>query len=238
MKFFFAALIALSATIAHADQMKLAELDIACVEDGVSHPKSFGMMSNVSGSEVILDGKIYSDKQLVGGTEGGDPYLQAVNNSGGYNITISGGDFQKAFDGAPVKNGTAKAFVDLFGKGYKYSATCTGRFGFSPMSSALPTMPAIPPGKTVTPPCVPNLLRAATILTAAAEDLAKLKKDHIDLAQSVTCEQIKPGVVEYLFNFTTCGNCLPKDAELRVEQDETPTYRDGPPIYKKQLIYK
>lgn len=237
MKFFFATLIAFSATIAHADMIKMANLDVFCTEDGVAYPKVLRVVSSSAGSEVTIDINTFKDGQLTGGTEGGDPYLQTVNNAGGYNITISGGDFQKAFEGTAVKSGRAKAFVDYFNQRKKFHATCVGSYEFTPMPSALPAMPPIPPGKTVTP-CVPDLLRAATILTAAAEELATLKKDHIDLTQSVTCEQIKPGVVEYLFNFNNCGMCLPKKAELRVEQDETPMYRDGPSIYKKQLTYK
>ena len=239
MKYLIAIGLALSATIAHADQIKLASMDMDCVEDGVSKPVKFSLMSSPLGSEVILDGKLYEADQLTGGTEGGDPYLQTVNNNGGYNITISGGDFQKAFESGVMVTGTAKASVNLFKKVHQFTATCTGRFDFSPMPSALPSMPAISPAKTVTATCVPDARRVSSLLMAATDELMQMKAEKITLGTNVTCEQIDKGVVEYQFTYINCGLCFPlKTGVLTVQQDERPMYADGSPIYKKNLTYK
>ncbi len=224
---------------AQAEVAKHANLDIQCTQDGIAYPKVIDIVSNSTGSTVTLFGQTYNDRQLVGVTEGGDPYLQAVDNTGGYNITIAGGDFQKAFEGTAVKLGSAKASVNLFKLGEQFSATCVGSYEFTPMRSALPVVPGrpIPPLTPGPPPsaCVVDPVRMSTILMAATPELESIKKAHMTSATAVTCQQIAPGVVEYQFVFRTCGRCLPSSAMLKVQQDETPTYADGAPTYVKTV---
>ncbi len=232
MKLFLAALLVFgTATEAHADMAKLAVLSIACEEDGVPKGKWFSITSGASGSEVVMKGQSYKDQQLVGGTEGADPYLQAVNNAGGYNITVSGGDFEKAFIGGPVKNGKAKASVNLFNEGVQFDATCVGSFEFTAMPSALPPV-ARPP---VVATCQLTPEGTATALLHSATELAKIRKAHLVAASKVTCTAVSPGVTQYDFVFESCGMCPPGRANLTVTEDLTPTYRDGAAIYVKSL---
>lgn len=235
MTMFLAALLVFgTATVAQADMAKLAVLNIACEEDGVPKGKWFSITSDASGSEVVINGLSYKDQQLVGGTEGGDPYLQAVNNVGGYNITVSGDDFKKAFSGGPVKNGKAKASVNLFNTGVQFDATCVGSFEFTAMPSALPPI-ARPP---VVATCQLTPEGTATALLHSGAELAKIRKARLVASSKVTCTAVSPGITQYDFVFESCGMCLPGRANLTVTEDLTPTYRDGAAIYIKALQFQ
>ncbi len=129
MKNFFAVFLILCTSIlAKADLIGKAVLDITCTSD--ENPKVIKIISKAEGSSVEVNGLIVNeDEQLMGGTEGGDPYLQAVG--GGYNITLVGGDFQTAFyDRTTIENGTAKAYVNAYDINESYKATCIGKYSF------------------------------------------------------------------------------------------------------------
>ncbi len=115
----------MGAVQAHADMMKPATLDLTCTSEG--NPV-IQIKSKQSGASVTVDGeKILEGEQLIAGTEGGPAYLQAVD--GGYNITLSGGDFLRAFDGdLTIAEGEAKANVWTEEK--TYVVVCKGLFSF------------------------------------------------------------------------------------------------------------
>lgn len=119
------ALISLASLIAQADEMKSATLNLVCKS---SQPvATFRVVSDRDGGVVFLGGnKIIQNRQFIGGTEGGDPYLQEVKN--GYNFTIEGGDFKKAFYGAPVLKGSAPFLVIT--SSTRYKGVCKGSFSF------------------------------------------------------------------------------------------------------------
>lgn len=114
--------------VAHADQMAPAVLDLTCKSETSS--KVIKITSDSSGAIVkVNDHEILKTRQLIAGTEGGPPYLQAVG--GGYNITISGGDFQTAFDqGLEIAKGTVTARVNAYDVNENFNAVCTGLISF------------------------------------------------------------------------------------------------------------
>jgi len=118
----------LGAQFAHADMMKPATLDIIC--KGANDVRSFRVVSNANGAAIALNGtKVWQTAdQLIAGTEGGPAYVQAVG--GGYNITISGGDFDKAFNASStIRNGKAPASIwDKTNRTVR--ALCTGLYSF------------------------------------------------------------------------------------------------------------
>ncbi len=121
-----------------ADLMKPATLDITCVEQRApGTPRTIKIVSSSKGSSVTLNGRTTKGEQLIGGSEGGAPYLQAVSNIGGYNITISGGSFEKAIlQSVTILKGQASASVSLFGvfgadsASSEFDALCSGKFSF------------------------------------------------------------------------------------------------------------
>ena len=112
---------------AHADMIKPATLNLVCTSP--RDARVFKIISNQQGSLVTVNGaQILRSGQLTGGTEGGAPYLQAVG--GGYNITISGGDFEKAFyASSAIAHGKATASIsDPANRSLK--AICNGLYSF------------------------------------------------------------------------------------------------------------
>lgn len=113
---------------ANADMVKPAFLGLVCVVEA-EHTKIV-ISSDSSGSILIVDDKLVAEKEfeLTAGTEGGSPYLQFVD--GGYNVTISGGDFEKAFYDSSLRflNGSTNANVWHGGK--TKSAKCRGIIAF------------------------------------------------------------------------------------------------------------
>jgi hypothetical protein len=111
MKAFYVLSMILGSVAAYADLIKPATLDVTCTSSSVSDRRLIRIVSNDQGSTVTLNGKIIMQQgQLTAGTEGGPAYLQAVG--GGYNITISGGDFDKAFNASStIRQGKAPATI-------------------------------------------------------------------------------------------------------------------------------
>ena len=186
------------------------------------------------GSVVTLNGATYPGEQLSGGTEGGDPYLQAVNNAGGYNITMSGGDFTNAFNGVAVANGRVSLYVDFFNEHKYFEATCVGSFSFSRMPSMLPPGARVLPAPSV---CKVTPQGITTVLLSNSDSLLELKKANLYQGQSVSSENTDQGVKTFEVKFSTCGNCLSKNAVLTITQDLRPTFRDGAPIYTSRIQY-
>ena len=80
--------------------------------------------------------------------------------------------------------------------------------------------------------------QVATVLVNSTEQLAELKKNYLNQSRmEPSCRKIEEGVTEFTFEFTTCGNCLPKSAKLTVVQDIRPSHVDGPIKYDHTLIY-
>ena len=121
---------------AFADMIKPADLIITCVEQRApATPRTFKIISSRTGSSVTFNGRTVNDEQLTAGSEGGAPYLQAVSNQDGYNITISGGSLEKAFNqSTTIAKGQAVASVSLFSPNAsqptEFSAICSGSFSF------------------------------------------------------------------------------------------------------------
>lgn len=139
MKLIFGFLLAVTSLNATADIVTKATIDITCAETNADKPRIFRIISNPEGSEILFAGQIYkSDKQLGAGTEGTKPSLQAMDDNGGFNIFVTGGDLEKGVykrDGAQIKNGEAFAEISLFDtKNFKkyaeFKAYCTGDFLF------------------------------------------------------------------------------------------------------------
>lgn len=132
MKLFLMSLaVILGFSFAHADMIKRAVLDVTCSSEESS--EVIKIKSWAKESIVFLDGEVLLKKdQLTAGTEGSAPYLQAVGN--GYNITVSGGDFETAFYNNEVNlDGTANVYVNAYNKKETYRGTCTGLYSFEPM---------------------------------------------------------------------------------------------------------
>ncbi|HEY8279879.1 MAG TPA: hypothetical protein VIH99_09660 [Bdellovibrionota bacterium] len=90
-------------------------------------------------------------------------------------------------------------------------------------------------GPVLAADCELNTRNTTTVLLNSAEQLAKLRAMHMTDGQAVSCRQVEQGVKEFTFAFRTCGNCLPKKADLRVMQDERPSYADGPVKYTHEI---
>lgn len=117
----------LGSVVAHADMIKPATLNLVCTSP--RDARVIKIVSSQQGSLVTVNGtKVLQRDQLTAGTEGGPPYLQAVG--GGYNITLSGGDFEKAFyASSKITNGKAQASIsDPSNK--RLQATCRGLYSF------------------------------------------------------------------------------------------------------------
>lgn len=126
---FALAWVAFAPSAAFSDSIKPATLNLRCVENGSRTPMVVLVASNSLASAVVLNDKVYINRQLIAGTEGGPAYLQAVDNEGGYNVTISGGALVRAFDAnATIENGSAPASISFSGR--SMNATCTGLFSF------------------------------------------------------------------------------------------------------------
>ena len=122
------ALILAIAPAARAEMIKPATLDLVCKSsDGFTVVL---VASRASGAQLVLNGRqIIASDQLVGGTEGGDPYLQAVGND--YNFTLSGGDFEKAiYADSKIESGKASATILDFESNQSISLECEGLFSF------------------------------------------------------------------------------------------------------------
>lgn len=130
MKIIFSLLTVLFiAAIAQADRMKPAYLELRCT--GQKRGDVIGISSNKLGTVVTVNNVkiIEQESQLIAGTEGGPPYVQAVG--GGYNITISGGDFERAFYTSSIV-GKASASISIY-KGVAtkiFNSVCRGSFAF------------------------------------------------------------------------------------------------------------
>lgn len=133
MKNVLASLVVLMASSsALADFGAPATLDILCSPAAGAVGPQVRIISSSEGSSVSYERKMFTGDQLTAGTEGGAPYLQSVNNEGGYNITVEGGDLEKAFnDNVVIEDGEASAVIDFFNTGKSYIATCKGSFSFT-----------------------------------------------------------------------------------------------------------
>ena len=128
----------------HADSMELATLQLKCVETNSAKPQTIYIASNKNGGAVMVKDRLFLSAQMIAGTEGGGPYLQTLaggpnatgfsggkfdNTFRGYNITISGGDFDKAFFAkSSIENAKTSASVQLEER--TFQATCTGYCSF------------------------------------------------------------------------------------------------------------
>jgi hypothetical protein len=114
---------------AHADFIKPATLDVTC-RPQLGGQRLIRITSDSRGSSLIVnDIKVLEGPRLVGGTEGGEPYLQILGS--GYNITISGGDFQKSFyASSSIVDGEAMAHVMDLNLVEQYNVTCRGLYSF------------------------------------------------------------------------------------------------------------
>lgn len=129
MKSFLLLAAIISGQLALADQLKPAVMDITCIN--VDNEDVLRVTSESNGAKLYKNGKvIYQQEQLTGGTEGGDPYTQIVG--GGYNVIISGGDYQTAFDQSTRIVGVASAKVMDFENKNAESVhyICEGVFSF------------------------------------------------------------------------------------------------------------
>lgn len=76
----------------------------------------------------------------------------------------------------------------------------------------------------------------ATVLLNSHEQLEQLRGKHLVEARlEPSCRELEQGVTEFKFVFRSCGNCMPKRAELIVVQDVRPSYQDGPVVYTHQI---
>ncbi len=127
MKALILSLTVLVSASAQADTIKLATVNLVCATE--KGRDAIQIVSDASGASISVNGKVvHREAQLSAGTEGGPAYMQAVG--GGYNITISGGDFERAFSGAPVAKGAALAWIWESATGRTSKGLCQGFFGF------------------------------------------------------------------------------------------------------------
>lgn len=128
MKVFMFLLPVLLGAVAHADMIKPASLDVVCTN--TSDSRVIKIVSDKEGSVVFVNGKkILQREQLIAGTEGGPAYLQAVG--GGYNITISGDDFDKAFNASStIEQGQALTSIWDSSSKKSVKGICKGSFSF------------------------------------------------------------------------------------------------------------
>lgn len=114
------------------DLAKNATIDIICTEIKVRSPRTIIIKSNDRSSIVKFNGVNYYGKQLIGYTEGGSPLMQLTNEFGGYNIIVSGADFEKAILSQMYnENGEADAKVHLIINNELFDAKCHGSFLFT-----------------------------------------------------------------------------------------------------------
>lgn len=119
----FLTLLCFLGATAHADMMKRAYLNLKCTTDAGHVYHLATLPGDVS--ELRVDGKLVSTGgPLSAGTEGGAPYLQYVRD--GYNVTISGGDFEQAFQQQSPRTGTT--FATIWTREFEgpVEATCKG----------------------------------------------------------------------------------------------------------------
>jgi hypothetical protein len=84
--------------------------------------------------------------------------------------------------------------------------------------------------------CDVSAYNVATVLLNSHEQLKQLRDTyHVEADGAPSCRELEQGVTEYTFVFRSCGNCLPKRAELVVVQDLRPTYYDGAAVYTHRL---
>jgi hypothetical protein len=113
---------------ANADMMRPAFLGLVC--SSTESTKIVKIVSESKGSSLVIDDIVIDESanQLIAGTEGGDPYLQYVQ--GGYNVTISGGDFQTAFYDPSQKYLNGETNASVWYQGKTYNASCKGVIAF------------------------------------------------------------------------------------------------------------
>lgn len=118
-----------AAASAHADMMKPATVNLVCT--GPADSRVIKIVSDDKGAVVFVNNKkVHQQDQLIAGTEGGSAYMQAVG--GGYNVTISGGDFNKAFNtSTTIKNGQAPASVWDSSTNKSVNFVCKGTYSFN-----------------------------------------------------------------------------------------------------------
>lgn len=84
----------------------------------------------------------------------------------------------------------------------------------------------------------PETSATARILINSPEITAQLRAKHIDNLRDVTSTEVKPGVTRYVLTFYRECECIPATAKATIQEDLTPTYRDGFPLYESSLEIK
>ncbi len=115
-------------SLAQADMIRSVNLDITC--KSAQSSDVFNLKTVVNGSELYKNGVLVAtDDGLTAGTEGGPAYLQFVQ--GGYNMTVSGQDFDRAFDQSSPVTGYANASIWSQATGETVNYECFGFMVFS-----------------------------------------------------------------------------------------------------------
>ena len=96
-------------------------------------------------------------------------------------------------------------------------------------TSAFAMSPKIEPGPVIPITQGHHLVRA---LIQNPEISVWMKQSYLSEIASMSGQAIQPGVTLYIINATSCGNCLPVVGQVRILEDVTPTYVDGPIEYK------
>jgi hypothetical protein len=86
--------------------------------------------------------------------------------------------------------------------------------------------------------CSATPFQITTVLLHSAHELNDLVTNGMDLGGPVTCTDVEPGVIEYVFKFASCGNCMPKNAIMTVLEDTRPSQTDGPVEYTHTITIK
>lgn len=126
----FALAITLLPGIANADILKGAYVTLDCFSTQLS-THEFKIISDKNGATLSVDGQVVHEQQsqLFAGTEGGDPYLQIVG--GGYNLTVFGGYFDRAFkSGVLIRGGLTKVSIAKPGLDRAVEGYCAGDLHF------------------------------------------------------------------------------------------------------------
>src|SRR5688572_8881772 len=91
-------------------------------------------------------------------------------------------------------------------------------------STAFASSPMIEPGPVTEIQVGHGVMTALLKNPQIAEELGQ---EYVTEVRRVTQQAIAPGYTQYRIYTSTCGNCLPKTAQVIINEDVTPTYRDG-----------
>lgn len=95
--------------------------------------------------------------------------------------------------------------------------------------------PAIKSEPTTVPKDTQQLITALISNPKIVEDLNKAKT--VSLANYII-KEAKQGIWEYTMTFGRTCFCTPAEAKVKITEDLTPTYHDGPPTYTATIEIK